>query len=155
MLVKMLEKPAFPNKSCSVILSNSLPWQNYNMITVRMESKTCRIRNSLAVPAMIPTFPLLNTCKVGFLIYNCHDCNKLTTSNNDSEILVIRLIQWIKKNHENKAGGYQVKSVLSPTLVNTDFLTWLLIGWRLCCQPIRCQVWKSLLTNMDFNMEIS
>ena len=38
---------------------------------------------------------------------------------------------------------------------NADFLTWLLIGWRLCCQPIRCQVWKSLLTNMDFNMGIS
>ena len=39
-------------------------------------------------------------------------------------------------------------------LVNEDFLTWLLIGWRLCCQPIRCQVWKSLLINMDFSMEI-
>ena len=24
-----------------------------------------------------------------------------------------------------------------------------------CCQPIRWQVWKSLLTNMDFNIEIS
>ena len=33
-------------------------------------------------------------------------------------------------------------------LVNKDFLTWLLIGWQLCCQPIRCQVWKSLLTNI-------
>ena len=33
--------------------------------------------------------------------------------------------------------------------------TWLLIGWRLCCQPIRCQVWKYVLTNMGFNMEIS
>ena len=27
-------------------------------------------------------------------------------------------------------------------LVNKDFLTWLLIGWRLCWQPIRCQVWN-------------
>ena len=36
-----------------------------------------------------------------------------------------------------------------------DHLTWLLIGWRLCCQPIGCQVWKSLLTNMYFNMDIS
>ena len=32
-------------------------------------------------------------------------------------------------------------------LVSKDFLTWLLIGWRLCCQPIRCQVWKYLLNN--------
>ena len=39
-------------------------------------------------------------------------------------------------------------------LVNKDFLTWLLIGWRLCYQPIRCQFWKSLLTNMDFIMEM-
>ena len=30
--------------------------------------------------------------------------------------------------------------------VNKDFLAWLLIGSQLCCQPIRCQVWKSLLT---------
>ena len=36
---------------------------------------------------------------------------------------------------------------------NKDFSTWLLIGRRLSCQPIRCQVWKSLLTNMEFNME--
>ena len=28
-------------------------------------------------------------------------------------------------------------------LLNKDFLTWLLIFWWLCCQPIRCQVWKS------------
>ena len=40
-------------------------------------------------------------------------------------------------------------------LVNKDFLTWLLIGWQLCCQPIRCQVWKSLLINMDFDIEIT
>ena len=53
------------------------------------------------------------------------------------------------------AGSYSVKSMLNSLLVNKDFLTWLLIGWRLCCQPIRCQVWKYLLTNMDFNLEIS
>ena len=53
------------------------------------------------------------------------------------------------------AGGYFVKSLFNSMLVNKDFLTWLLIGWRLCCQPIRCQVWKPLLTNMDFNMEMS
>ena len=39
--------------------------------------------------------------------------------------------------------------------VNKNLLTWLLIGWLLWYQPIRCQVWKYLLTNMDFNMEIS
>ena len=33
-----------------------------------------------------------------------------------------------------------------------DFLTWLLIGWQLRCQPIRYQVWISLLTNLDFDM---
>ena len=49
---------------------------------------------------------------------------------------------------------YEVKSTLNSMLVNKDFLTWLLIGWWLCSQSIRCQVWKSLLTNMDFNMEI-
>ena len=52
-------------------------------------------------------------------------------------------------------GVTKQKSMLNSMLVNKDFLTWLLIGWRLCCQPIRCQVWKSLFTNMDFNMEIS
>ena len=52
-------------------------------------------------------------------------------------------------------GVTKQKSILNSMLVNKDFLTWLLIGWRLCCQPIRYQVWKSLLTNMDFNREIS
>ena len=47
-------------------------------------------------------------------------------------------------------GVTQQKSMLNSMLVNEDFLTWLLSR-----QPIRCQVWKSLLTNMDFNMEIS
>ena len=32
---------------------------------------------------------------------------------------------------------------------------WLLIGWQLCCQPIRSHVWKSFLIIMDFNMKIS
>ena len=49
----------------------------------------------------------------------------------------------------SRAGGYWVKFMLNSMLVNKDFLTWHLIGWRQCCQPIRCQVWKSLLTNMD------
>ena len=50
---------------------------------------------------------------------------------------------------------YYVKYMLKFILVSKNFLTWLLIGWQLCCQPIRCQVWKSLLTNMDFNKEMS
>ena len=33
--------------------------------------------------------------------------------------------------------------MLKTMLVNSDFLTWLLIGGRRCGQPIRCQVWKS------------
>ena len=45
--------------------------------------------------------------------------------------------------------GYHTSQLhLNSMLVNMDFLTWLLIGWRLCCQPIRCPVLKSLLTNM-------
>ena len=49
-------------------------------------------------------------------------------------------------------GGNSVKSILKSMLINKDFLTWLLIGWRLCCQPIRCQAWKSVFTNMDFHI---
>ena len=45
--------------------------------------------------------------------------------------------------------------MLNSKLVNKDFLTWLLIGWWLCCPPIRCQVWKSLLTNMDFSILVT
>ena len=33
--------------------------------------------------------------------------------------------------------------MLKPMLVKKNFLTWLLIGWWLCHQPIQCQVWKS------------
>ena len=50
---------------------------------------------------------------------------------------------------------YKVKSMLNLMLINKDFLPWLLIVWWLYCQPIWCQVWKSYLTNMDFNIEIS
>ena len=45
--------------------------------------------------------------------------------------------------------------MLNSMLVNKDFLTWLLIGWPLCCQPIKYQVWNSLFINRDFDMEIS
>ena len=49
---------------------------------------------------------------------------------------------WITKN----------KSMLIFKLVDIGFLIWLLIGWRLCCQPIRSQVWKCLLANTDFDI---
>ena len=42
---------------------------------------------------------------------------------------------------------YSVKFNLKSMSVIKDFLTWLLFGWQLSCQPIRCQVWKSLLTH--------
>ena len=45
--------------------------------------------------------------------------------------------------------------MLKSMLVNKDFQTWLLIGWQHICQPIRSQVKKSLLNNMDFNMDFS
>ena len=46
----------------------------------------------------------------------------------------------------------QVKPMLKY-MVNEDFLAWLLIGWWLCCHPIKCQVWKSVLADMDFNLD--
>ena len=64
-------------------------------------------------------------------------------------------MDWVHEHLENWAGGYLVKSMLNSMLVNKDFLTWCLIGWRLCCHLVRCQILESLLTNMDFNMEIS
>ena len=35
-------------------------------------------------------------------------------------------------------------------MANKDLLAWLLIGSRRGCQPIRCQIWKYLLTIIDF-----
>ena len=72
------------------------------------------------------------------------------------------LICGRQANNRSMAGSYEsaFRSVSGhPTasvkeVYNKDFLTWLLICWRLCCQPIRCRVGKSL-TNMDFNMEVS
>ena len=32
---------------------------------------------------------------------------------------------------------------LKSMIFNKDFLTWLLSGWQLCFQPIKCLVWKS------------
>ena len=39
--------------------------------------------------------------------------------------------------------------------INNGFLTWPLIGLRLCCWPIRSQIWNFMLINIGFNMEIS
>ena len=42
-------------------------------------------------------------------------------------------------------GGYWVTSMLNSTLLNNDFLTWLLIGWRLwrnLCQLTWILTWK-------------
>ena len=50
---------------------------------------------------------------------------------------------------------YQEISMLKPTLVNNDFQTWHLIGWQHNRQPIRSHVRKSLLTNMEFNMDFT
>ena len=47
--------------------------------------------------------------------------------------------------------NFRTKSML----VNKDFLTLFLIGWQLCCQPIKCKVWNFWFKNMEFNMEIS
>ena len=40
-------------------------------------------------------------------------------------------------------------------LVNTDFQTWYLIDRQLSRQPIGSHVWKSVLTNMDFKMDLT
>ena len=40
-------------------------------------------------------------------------------------------------------------------IANTDFQIWHLISWQHSCQPIRSHVRKSLLTNMDFNMDFA
>ena len=47
-----------------------------------------------------------------------------------------------------------VKSVLKSILINKDYVPWLLFVWRLCCQPIRGRVWKSLLTNLDLTWKL-
>ena len=44
-------------------------------------------------------------------------------------------------------------SKMWKTLSTAIFLTWLLIGRRFCCQPIKSQVGKFLLTNMDSDID--
>ena len=39
--------------------------------------------------------------------------------------------------------------MLNSMFDNKDFLTWLMIGWRLCCEAIGCQFGKSLLHYSD------
>ena len=45
------------------------------------------------------------------------------------------------------------KAISKPMAVDNDFLTWILIGWRLWYQPIRRQVSNLLLSDMNFNMD--
>ena len=42
--------------------------------------------------------------------------------------------------------NYRVKYISKYIFVNKDYLTWLLIGWCLWCQRIKCQVWIFLPT---------
>ena len=57
------------------------------------------------------------------------------------------------REHDQGIDCYE-KSMLKSMLANKDFLTWLLIGWHLSSQSVKWQVWKSLATNLDFNMGI-
>ena len=54
---------------------------------------------------------------------------------------LLRYARWI---HSYVPGVWITGFLLNSMLVNKDFLTWLLIGWRLCCQPIRCQLFETL-----------
>ena len=45
--------------------------------------------------------------------------------------------------------------MLKSMLVKKDFQTCHLIGWQHSRQPIRSHVKKSLLTNMEFNMDFT
>ena len=51
--------------------------------------------------------------------------------------------------------GYLEISMLKSILVNKDFQTWHPIGWQHSRQPIRSRDRKSLLTNMEFNMDFT
>ena len=46
-------------------------------------------------------------------------------------------------------------SMLKSMLVNKNFQTWHMIGWQHSHQPIKSHVRKSLLTNMEFNMDFT
>ena len=46
--------------------------------------------------------------------------------------------------------GPGLLGMLNSKLVIKGFLTWHLIGRQLCCQPIRCQVWKWLFNKHGF-----
>ena len=50
-------------------------------------------------------------------------------------------------------GGSKEDSILKSVLINKDFKTWLLICLQHSCQPIGNHVRKSLLIDMDFNMD--
>ena len=87
------------------------------------------------------------------LLYNA-DIGQAISSRLPFDISGLLCLTWWKAQY-TWAGGYKVKFMLNSMLVNKDFLTWFLIGWRLCCQSIRCHFWKSLLMNIYFNMKIS
>ena len=57
---------------------------------------------------------------------------------------IITQLLWSNKITE------KIKTKLKSMVDNKEFLKWLLIGWQLCCQPIRSHIWKFLLTRKDF-----
>ena len=62
----------------------------------------------------------------------------------------------ICQKHPARSLGYLLRiPMLKPILVNKDLQTWHLIGWQHGCQPIRSHVRKSVLTNMEFNMDFT
>ena len=48
----------------------------------------------------------------------------------------------ISHRNDHRALDYWDISMFMFMLVDTYFLTWLLIGWQLCCRLIRSHVWK-------------
>ena len=45
--------------------------------------------------------------------------------------------------------------MLKPMSVNKNFQTWLVIGWQHRRQPIKSHIRKSLLINMEFDMDFT
>ena len=49
----------------------------------------------------------------------------------------------------------QENPLSTSILVYKNFETWLVIGWQVCCQPVRnSQVWKFLFNNLDLKMGV-
>ena len=115
----------------------------YYPICFRCFSNDC---HALVVLSLIPGMTTHDPC-----VHNTH------TEEDDVVWSVLQMIPTLKdgKFSEARAWGYWIKFMLNSMLVTKDVITWLLIGWRLYCQLIRCQVWKPLLTYMNFYMAIS